>query len=372
MKKGELGKIKRLVVKIGSALLVTKSEGIDPQRLHAITQQVATLLEQGCEVILVSSGAIACGMKLLGLTSRPSTLPEAQAAAAVGQTKLMKYYDDDLRQKGFLTSQVLLTQDDLRDRMRYWNARNTLLSLLRLKTVPVVNENDTVATEEICFGDNDRLSSMVACLVGADLLVLLSDIEGLYQDFGKDSRKVIERVERIDTSIESHAAEEKRGGLSKGGMKTKLQAAKIATSAGIPTIIANGKREDVLLKAVSGEPIGTLFLPKENRLGSRKSWIAFHSRPRGKVIVDEGAKSALLHRGKSLLSSGVVGARENFSAGEVIRIVDEKDVEFARGLVNYSSEEIEKIRRLKSSEIASVLGYKRYDEVIHRDNLVIL
>ena len=371
MKKKSFRKVRRLVVKVGSSLLFSKTEGIDSARLHTITRQVASLSKEGVQVILVSSGAIACGTKLLGLPARPTSLPEAQAAAAVGQAKLVKYYDDDLRHKGFLTSQVLLTQDDLRDRKRYWNARNTLLSLLRFKTIPIINENDTVATEEISWGDNDRLSSMVACLVGADLLVILSDIDGLFRDFHTEGRILIEKVERIDASIERLASGEK-GEFSRGGMKTKLHAAKIATAAGIPTIIANGKKDDVLLKAVSGDAAGTLFLPRPDRLGARKSWIAFNSRPQGKVIVDDGAKTALLHHGKSLLSSGILGAKEEFNAGEVISIVDEKQGEFARGLINYSSEEIQKIRGLRSDRIVAVLGYKSYDEVIHRDNLVIL
>jgi len=371
MKKRAFGKIKRIVVKIGSALLFSKTEGIDPGLLHALTQQVAILVKEKIQVILVTSGAIACGTKLLGLRSRPTSLPEAQAAAAVGQAKLMQYYDDDFRRKGLLTSQILLTQDDLRDHKRYWNARNTLLSLLRFGAIPIVNENDTVATEEISLGDNDRLSSMVACLVEAGLLVILSDIDGLYKDFDTHGEKLVERVEKVDSEIEKLAKDEK-GEFSKGGMKTKLAAAKIATAAGIPTIIANGKKEEVLVKVVSGEPIGTLFLPKAGRMGARKSWIAFTSKPRGKIIVDEGAKSALLNHGKSLLSSGIVGSREIFHAGEVISIVDEKNAEFARGLINYSSEELEKIRGLRSDRIASVLGHKTYDEVIHRDNMVIL
>ena len=371
MKKRAFGKIKRIVVKVGSALLFSKTEGIDLKLLHALTQQAAYLMKEKFQVILVSSGAIACGTKLLRLKSHPSSLPEAQAAAAVGQAKLMQYYDDDFRPRGLLTSQILLTQDDLRDHKRYWNARNTLLSLLRFGAIPVVNENDTVATEEISLGDNDRLSSMVACLVEADLLVILSDIDGLYKNFDTQGEELVERVEKVDFEIEKLALDEK-GEFSKGGMKTKLAAAKIATAAGIPTIIANGKKEEVLLKVVSGEPIGTLFLPKADRMGARKSWIAFTSKPRGKIIVDEGAKSALLHHGKSLLSSGIVGSREIFHAGEVISIVDEKNGEFARGLINYSSEELEKIRGLRSDRIASVLGYKTYDEVIHRDNMVIL
>ena len=371
MRKRGFGKIRRIVVKVGSALLFSKAEGIDRERLHTVTKQVASLRKEGIQVVLVSSGAIACGTKLLGLRSRPTSLPEAQAAAAVGQAKLMQYYDDDLRHRGFLTSQVLLTQEDLRDRKRYWNARNTLLSLLRFKTIPVINENDTVATEEISVGDNDRLSSMVACLVGADLLVILSDVDGLYRNFETEGRVLLENVETIDSEIERLAVDEK-GEFSRGGMKTKLQAAKIATTAGIPMIIANGKKEETLLKAASGEVIGTLFLPRSDRMGARKSWIAFNSKPKGKLVVDEGAKNALLHHGKSLLSSGILGAKEDFSAGEVISVVDEKDGEFARGLINYSSEEIKKIRGLRSDRISSVLGYKSYDEVIHRDNLVIL
>lgn len=371
MNQKPFGKIRRIVVKVGTALLFSKTEGIDLQRLHTITHQVAFLARQGIQVIVVSSGAIVCGTKLLKLRSRPNALPEAQAAAAIGQAKLMQYYDNDLRQKGLLTSQILLTQDDLRDRKRYWNARNALLTLLRFGSVPIVNENDTVATEEISVGDNDRLSSMVACLVGADLLVILSDVDGLYEGMETKEKRLIERVVEVDAQIEKMASEAK-GKFSRGGMKTKLQAAKIATAGGIPVIIANGKKEGILLKAASGEAVGTLFLPKGDPLGVRKSWIAFTSKPRGKIVVDEGAKHALLHRGKSLLSSGVVGTQEAFYAGEVISVVDDKGTEFARGLINYSSEEVEKIKGIRSDRIASILGYKSYDEVIHRDNMVIL
>ncbi|MBI4437220.1 MAG: glutamate 5-kinase [Candidatus Omnitrophica bacterium] len=372
MRKKVLGKIRRLVVKVGSTLLFSKTEGIDPERVHAITSQVAALTKDGVWVVLVSSGAIACGMKLLGLRNRPERLPELQAAAAVGQAKLMKLYDEDLRHKGLLTSQILLTQDDLQHHKRYWNARNTLLALLRFGAIPIVNENDTVATEEIRFGDNDRLSSLVACLIGADLLVILSDIDGLYRNFRtKGEGEILDVVEGVSTDIEEMASEEK-GKFSSGGMKTKLQAAKIATGAGIPVVIANGRKERTLLKVISAETVGTLFLPKTDRMGARKSWIAFTSKPRGKVVVDEGAKNALLHHGRSLLSSGIVAAKEEFGGGEVVSIVDQKGTEFARGLINYSSREIEKIRGQRSDRILALLGYKSYDEVIHRDNLVIL
>ncbi len=371
-KKREFGKIKRIVVKVGTTVLLSpRVEQIDPERLHTVTSQIAALGKQKIEVILVSSGAIPCGMQALGLKARPTSLPEAQAVAAIGQAKLMKLYDDDLRQKGILTSQVLLTQDDLRDRKRCWNARNTLLSLLRLGALPIVNENDTVATEEICLGDNDRLSSLVAWMIGADLLVILSDVDGLYADFRTKEGKLLDSVERIDAAIERLASDRAKQ-TSRGGMKTKIQAAKIATAAGIPVVITNGRKEGTLLKVVSGESVGTLFLPRTGRLGSRKGWIAFSSRPKGKVRVDQGAKEALLERGKSLLPSGILGTDEVFSAGEIISIVDEKSIEFARGLINYSSGEVEKIRGLKSDRIAEVLGYKRYDEVIHRDNMVIL
>ena len=372
MRKKTLGKIRRLVVKVGSTLLFSKTEGIDPARIHVITSQVTALAKKGIWVVLVSSGAIACGTKLLGLRRRPQQLPELQAAAAVGQAKLMKLYDEELRHKGLLTSQILLTQDDLQQKKRYWNARNTLLALLRFGAIPIVNENDTVATEEIRFGDNDHLSSLVACLIGADLLVILSDVDGLHREYrGRGEAEILDVVERIGTDIEEMASEDK-GEFSTGGMKTKLQAAKLATGAGIPVVIANGKKEDTLLKIVSGETVGTLFLPKTDRMGARKSWIAFTSKPKGKVVVDEGAKNALLHHGRSLLSSGIVAAKEEFGGGEVVAIVDQKGTEFARGLINYSSKEIEKIRGQRSDRIHALLGYKTYDEVIHRDNMVVL
>ena len=318
----------------------------------------------------MTSGAIACGVSSLKLGRRPSGLPEEQAAAAIGQAKLMKLYDNAFHAYRRGTGQLLLTQADLLDQKRCVNAQNTLKALLRFGVLPIINENDTVATDEIRFGDNDRLSSLVASLFEADLLILLSDVDGFYRDFHQKPQR-LSLVESITPELERHASDAKDP-LSKGGMISKLLAAKIATRAGISVVLANGREKNVLARILGGEDLGTLFAARKTRLGFRRSWIAFHAPSVGRLVVDEGAKRALLHQGKSLLPSGIKGLEGTFGSGEVAAIVDEAGVEFARGLTNYTSGEIEKIRGLKSDRIESVLGYRIYDEVIHRDNMVVL
>ncbi|MBI5642897.1 MAG: glutamate 5-kinase [Deltaproteobacteria bacterium] len=372
LRKKIVKKAKRVVVKVGSA--VVAGAAVDGADIFTrLSSEIHELRATGRECAIVSSGAIALGIKKLGLKERPVTIPERQAVAAVGQGSLMASYDAAFTKSGEKVAQVLLTHDDLGNRNRFLNARNTLLTLLRLGIVPVINENDTVAVEEIKFGDNDELSALTTNLMEADLLIILSDIDGLYdKDPKKDpAAKKIPIVEDVDSlGLESLTGETNSFGT--GGIRSKCEAARKAAHYGTATVIANGNTAGILTRVLSGEDVGTLFLPKEDKLTSRKHWIAFSTRPSGRVFVDEGAKEALLKRGKSLLPSGVKDVDGSFDAGEVIHCVDLKGVEFARGVANYSSLEIQKIKGLKSAELDKALGYKAYDEVIHRDNLVVM
>jgi glutamate 5-kinase len=334
---------------------------------------VALFRTRGIEVILVSSGAILAGMEALELTKRPRDLPLKQAAAAVGQGHLMRAYEEAFQLCGLRVAQILLTREDLRHRGRYLNARNTLFTLLRLTVVPIVNENDTVAVQEIQFGDNDTLSALVANLVEADLLVILTDTEGLFTaDPRRDKSARLIPLVRPQDAVTSFCAEDAGSAASIGGMSSKVQAARRAASVGIPTVVASGLKEGVLDSILQGADVGTFFVPSRSRMQSRKRWLAFASQPRGGIVVDAGAKQALIGGGKSLLPSGIRATRRTFRAGDVISLVDAADQEFARGLVNYGRDEVEKIKGLKSHEIATVLGHKPYDEVVHRDNLAIL
>lgn len=373
LRKQILERVKRLVVKVGTSLLTTPDNYLNNQQIEKLVDQLSQLKEKGYEIILVSSGAIGSGMGRLKLTAKPRSIPLRQAIAAVGQCRLMEIYQQAFGKYKQTVAQVLLTREDFSARYRYLNARNTMLTLLSLGVIPIVNENDTVAVEEIKFGDNDTLSALVANMVEADLLLILTDTGGLYEEdpHQNPSARLLSIVEEITPEIESMAGEPGTP-LGTGGMYTKIQAAKIATCSGVPMIVAGGFEERVLLRIFNIEGIGTLFLPREDALTSRKRWIAFSLVPQGEIQVDEGAKKAIVHQGKSLLSSGIREIRGKFEAGELVSLVGAKNVEFARGLVNYSSEEIIKIRGRKSCEIESILGYKYYDEVIHRDNLVIL
>ena len=367
----QLGRVRRLVVKVGSGLITTPAVGPERRRIAALAADVAAVRgDPAREIVLVSSGAIATGMARLALPRRPRSMPETQAAAAVGQSALMRHYESAFKRHGVAVGQVLLTAQDIGDRVRYLNARNTLLALLRFGVLPIVNENDTVAVEEIKVGDNDNLSALVASLIEADLLVLLTDVDGLYTanpDVDRDARK-LDTVEAVTDDI-ARLVWEGTGAGSVGGMATKLQAAQKAAAAGVPMIIANGRTERVL----HGEALGTYFAPKADRLGARKRWIGFAVSPLGRVTVDAGAVRALTLGGKSLLPSGVVHVDGDFAAGEVVAVVDEGDgKEFARGLVNFDALELQRIRGAKTREIEPRLGYKSFDEVIHRDNLVIL
>jgi glutamate 5-kinase len=370
-RKALLRGLRRVVVKVGSGLIADRESGLSEPRLGCLAADVARLLERGLEVVLVSSGAVAAGTARLGLRERPRSIPEKQAAAAVGQSALMWSYERAFGRFDRRVAQVLLTQEDLSHRTRYLNARNTLLTLLGYGVLPVVNENDTVAVEEIKVGDNDNLSAVVAHLVDADLLVILTDIDGLFSgDPRRDpSAGRVETVTAVTPELDRLVWE---GEAGTGGMRTKLQAAQKVTTAGIPLIIADGQASEVLPRVVAGESVGTLFLPRGDRLAARKRWIAFALPPQGFLRLDEGAWRAVAERGKSLLPSGVVGVNGEFSAGDAVGLLDPTGREFARGLVNYEASEVEQIRGARSTEIEPKLGYKAFDEIIHRDNLVLL
>ncbi len=367
----QLGRVRRLVVKVGTSLITEPGTGPDPDRIGALATELAGARD-GREVVLVTSGAIATGMARLALPTRPRSRPDKQAAAAVGQSALMWHYEAAFKRHGVAVGQVLLTAQDIGDRTRYLNARNTLLALLRFGVLPIVNENDTVAVEEIKVGDNDNLSALVASLIDADLLVLLTDVEGLYTgDPAADpAARVIDTVETVTDEI-TRLVYDGTGAGAVGGMATKLQAAQKAAAAGVPMIIASGRKAGVLGRVLKGDAVGTYFAPKADRLGARKRWIAFAVTPQGRLTVDAGALQALTHHGKSLLPSGVVDVEGDFSAGEVVALVGDGR-EFARGLVNFDAGELRRIRGAKTRDIATRLGYKSFDEVIHRDNLVIL
>ncbi|MBP2670009.1 MAG: proB [candidate division NC10 bacterium] len=368
-----LGTPRRIVVKVGSGVLSHGGVGLHRPTLQALAGCLARVQAQGVEAILVSSGAILAGMEALGLSERPRELPLKQAAAAVGQSHLMRAYEEAFQPCGGRVAQILLTQEDLRHRSRYLNARNTLFTLLGLRVLPIVNENDTVAVREIQFGDNDTLSALVAHLAQADLLVILTDTEGVFTaDPHRDPSARLIPLVRPQDAIASFCAEDTGSAASIGGMTSKVRAAHRAAVAGIPTVVASGRAPGSVEAILRGEEVGTLFIPSRSRMQSRKRWLAFASLPRGGIVVDAGARGALVLGGKSLLPSGVRGTQKTFRAGDVVSLVDPAGQEFGRGLANYSRDEVERIKGLKSDDIAGVLGARPYDEVVHRDNLVIL
>ncbi|OGX05817.1 MAG: glutamate 5-kinase [Omnitrophica bacterium RIFCSPLOWO2_12_FULL_50_11] len=365
----EFNKSRRWVIKVGTSSLVTAEGHFSTHQLESLVSQVVALLHRKIQVVLVSSGAIALGMDTLKLAKRPHSLPELQACAAIGQGKLMRAYETAFSNRGLHSAQLLLTQDCFQDRKRYVNAKNTVEALLRMGSVPVVNENDTVATEEIKFGDNDVLAAQVADLVGADLLILLSDIDGLYLKDKTIIRHIRSSAELKECAEHIHA---KRSEKTKGGMETKLQAAQMAMRSGIPVVLANGRDEHVIDRALKGEEVGSLFHPTSEKMNARKKWLAHATSTKGRLIVDTGARQALVNGKRSLLASGVVACSGNFRLGDPVEVVDESGVVFARGLVNYSREEVEKIKGCKTGMIHSILGYKRCDELLHRNNMVFL
>ena len=358
---------KIIIVKIGSSILVSPENRIDEKRLSNIAEQIARLRDQGFLVVIVSSGAVACGMNMLKYLQRPKKLEELQAVAAIGQSQLMHEYEKAFRSYSLITAQILLTPEGLHERSRYLNARNTLINLLEKRVVPIVNENDTVATDEIRFGDNDKLSALVAALIDADKLIILSDVDGVYDKNGD----VIAQVKGVE-DLESVVITDTTRATSVGGMVTKLEAGKIASAAGIAMIIANGNKSDVLIDVLNEKGLYTVVLPKDNFISGKKRWIAFGCRGCGKIVIDDGAKEALLIRKKSLLSSGIVAVEGNFVAGDLVLVCDKDGDEIARGLANYSGEEVDKIKGIKTSEIESMLGYKSFDEVINRNNLAVI
>ena len=363
---------RRIVVKVGSSLVTDEGRGIDAQAIGHWSRQLAALARDGREVVMVSSGAIAEGMKRLGWATRPKELHELQAAAAVGQMGLVQMYETQLRSHGMASAQVLLTHADLADRERYLNARSTLLTLLQLQVIPVINENDTVVNDEIKFGDNDTLGALVANLVDADALVILTDQRGLYAaDPRKDpAARFVDQAVAGDPELERMA-----GGagsqIGRGGMITKILAAKRAAGSGASTVIAWGREPDVLLRLAAGEAIGTLLVASTPKLAARKQWMADHLQLRGAVVVDDGAVRKLREEGKSLLPIGVVTVAGEFARGDVIAVRSQAGAEVARGLANYSSAEARLIARKPSSQIEGLLGYANEPELIHRDNLVL-
>ena len=363
---------RRVVAKVGSALVTNGGAGIDRSAIARWAADVAALRARGVDVIFVSSGAVAEGMARLGWTERPKAMPELQAAAAVGQMGLVNVYEQAFAAHGLHTAQVLLTHEDLADRKRYLNARSTITALLKHNVIPIINENDTVTTDEIRFGDNDTLGALVANLIDAQVLVLLTDQQGLYtSDPRRDPDATFISVGRADDMQYEAMAGGTGTGISRGGMLTKILAARRAANTGIHTVIASGHEPNVLHRLLGGEAIGTLLYAPEASLAKRKSWLADHLQLRGRVTLDAGATKALLHGGRSLLPIGVIAVTGEFERGDAIGCVDESGRELARGLANYSANETLRIMRKPSSEIESVLGYVDEDELIHRDNLVV-
>jgi len=367
-----IGQAKKILIKVGSAVL-SGQDGLDLEVINTLVEQMSTLVKKGGSVVLVTSGAIVSGKHRLALTGKLTSIPEKQAAAAVGQGRLMRVYSKAFERNGLYVAQILLTLADLTDRRRFLNIRNTLSTLLTWKVIPIINENDTVAVDEIKFGDNDHLAAMIANIIEADLFVILTSTDGLFDKNPATSKKarIIPLVKKITPDIEAMATEE-TSSTGTGGMKSKIMAAKKVTAIGIPCIIAPGKRKDVLSDIMAGKEIGTLFLPRSKRLNSKKYWIAFTLKSKGRLVIDEGAEKALVEQGKSLLPSGVTDVEGHFNPGDPVSCISRNGTLLAKGLANYGAEDIKKIKGLKTNQIRQVLGYKDYDEVIHRDNLVII
>lgn len=367
-----LSGVKRVVIKIGSSVLTDSEGGIIPRRFGQIAAQIVELQKKGIEVIVVSSGAIASGMKKLNLKKKPPEIHVKQAIAACGQNLLMWNYEKAFSKFDVNVAQMLLTHDGLSNRKRFLNAKKTIHKLLEMKVLPIVNENDSVSVEEIKIGDNDNLASLVTSLTQSDLMILLTNIGGIYRDYsyGGDKARLIPVVEVIDHDLEKLASGP-AGNTTTGGMITKIEAARKTSAFGVPSIIADGGIKNVLLKIFAGEATGTFVLPSKDKLSARKHWIVFNLQTLGDIVVDEGAKAALVKKGKSLLPSGIKEIKGKFDIGDPVLCRDEKGREIAKGIASYASGEIKKIAGAKTSEIESILGYKYSDEVIHRDDLVI-
>ena len=370
----ELGQSKRWVVKVGSSLVTNDGRGLNHELIAAWVEQIADLRKRGIQIVLVSSGAVAEGMQRLGWSQRPHAIYQLQAAAAVGQMGLIQAYESRFQQYDIHTAQVLLTHEDLADRRRYLNARSTLRSLLDLAVVPVVNENDTVAVEEIRFGDNDTLAALVGNLIEAELVVLLTDQPGMYEADPRQNpdTPMIRQRQAGDPQLEKMAAGGGVGSLGRGGMLTKVRAAERAARSGAATLIAPGREPGVLQKIANAEEIGTLLTPGREPLVARKQWLAGHMQVRGRLVLDEGAVHVLRESGRSLLAVGVTSVEGDFSRGEAVACVGPDGREVARGLVNYTAEESRKIMGQPSDQIEAILGYVDEAELIHRDNLVLV
>lgn len=373
LNRANIGEAQRIVVKVGTSTLTHETGKLNFFRIERLVRELSDLVNQGKEIVLVSSGAVGAGMERLGLTEKPKTIPEKQAAAAVGQGVLLHVYEKIFAEYGQTVGQVLLTREDSVKRSRYVNSRNTLLQLLAMGVIPIINENDAVAVDELKIGDNDTLSAMVGTIVDADLIIILSDVDGVYTANPQTDpeAKLLSEIAEITPEIDELA-----GGpgtmRGTGGMYTKIQAAKIAVNAGIALVIASGTQDGVVREILTGQDVGTLFPSKHNRLQVRKSWLAFGARIAGDVQVDSGCAKAIVKTGSSLLAAGIVKVQGDFEQGKTIRILDTNGRELARGLSNYSSGEIERIRGKHTDEISSVLGYKTTDEVVHRDHLVLM
>ena len=374
MERAKIAEAKRVVVKVGTSTITYSNGKINYEKIEKLARIMTDLQNQGKEMILVSSGAGAAGVGRLGLDAKPSTIPGKQACAAVGQGILMHIYERLFGEYGQVVAQVLLTKADMVNRHSYANARNALQEMISWGVIPIINENDVVAIDEFKIGDNDNLSALVASLADADLDILLSDIDGLYTANPKThpEAKLVSVVEEVTPAIEATA-----GGVGSknatGGMLTKLQAAKNAMSAGIALVIGNGENLEVLRRIMKGEPVGTLFVPRENHLRFRNQWLAFGSKISGQLIVDDGLAKALRQKGScSILPVGITRVEGNFDSGDTVSVLDQEGHELARGMTNYSAEDLELIKGCKTGQIEEKIGYKHYDEVIHRDNLVVL
>jgi glutamate 5-kinase len=364
---------KRLVIKVGSALLTNDGAGIDRQAIDAWVEQIAKLLSEGKEMVLVSSGAVAEGLARLGIGSRPQSIHMLQSAAAVGQMGLIQTYETSFRRFERQTAQILLDHDDMANRERYLNARGVMQTLMDLNVVPIVNENDTVVTDEIRFGDNDRLAALVANLIDADALIILTDKDGMY-DANPDidsNAKLISQAHASDSSLDTQAGTS-NGALGRGGMQTKLEAARLASRSGCNTVIAGGRNQNILMRICLGETVGTFLSADKTPIAARKQWLAGQLQVKGTLVLDEGASRVLRQQGSSLLAVGVTAVKGSFTRGELVSCEDSSGIEVARGLVNYNSDETQLIQGKSTEEIITILGYCEDDELIHRDNLVLV
>lgn len=357
--------ITKVVIKIGTGILTDEAGNFTTTFIKEICRQVSLIIKKGIKITLVSSGSIGSGMIKMDIKKRPKIIPQIQAIASIGQVQLMKLYEKIFAYYNLKIAQILLTKDDFRNRTRYTNAKNTLFTLYNFGVIPIINENDTVAVDEIKFGDNDNLSALVTNLVEAELLIILTDVDGFYNEKG-----IIKTIKKITKTLETKATISKKD-ISIGGMITKLQAAKIVMNAGEYMVIANGKRKNTIIDILNGKEIGTVFMPKQKKMNAYKRWIAFNLPLSGTIIVDDGAMNAIIKNGKSLLPSGILKIEGNFDIGKTVEIATQDGNIFGRGLVNYSSAELNKIKGCQSKEISKILGYKYFDEIIHRDNLVV-